>query len=147
MSISAKMDLTDVKRKFNGIKKNLDNMTQPYDEMGDELIEFYGDENFDAQGAKLGTKWKSLSPFTLQARARRTGHYKKSPTQTGKILIWTGALQKGFRKGVTAVRLTIDNTVSYFKFNNKDRPMLKINARVIEIIETVMNKFLIKITK
>ena len=81
------------------------------------------------------------------ARRNRSGHYAKPPVTTGKILLWTGELKKGFTRKVERLRLTITNKVDYFKYNQGKRPMLGINNKVIEITMKHVGKYLDKLTK
>ena len=145
--MTVKADFTQVDKLMTTILNGLKNMSKPFNEMGNQLIKFFGDENFQAQGGKLGTQWSPLAVSTLQARARRYGHYKNNPKSTNQILVWTGALQKGFKKSVESTRLTIDNNVSYFDHNIQTRAMLGINSNVIKIIEDVTSDYLDTLTK
>lgn len=147
MAFKTKTDFSDVTRKFNKIADKLGDLKEPFNTIGDDIIEYVGEKNFDAEGSKLGSRWSPLAASTLQSRARGYGHYAQSPKATNKILIWTGKLQEGFTKSVTAIQLKIENTVGYFKYAAQKRPMLGINSDILKIIEDNVNKFLIKITK
>ena len=146
-SVKFKFDDKEVTKMFNEITTELKLFKEPLTDSGDDLIEFFGEKNFDTQGAALGAPWKALSSSTLLARERRSGHYAKSPVATGKILLWTGSLSKGFQKKVTAFVLKIRNNVDYFKYNQPKRKMLDINKTVITIVLDAINKYLVKITK
>ena len=133
MASEITIDTSQVDRRLKIIADGLKDFSDPLDKTGDDLLDLYGDDNFAQSGSALGEKWKALSVLTLRARAARTGHYAQSAKTSNKILVWTGALQGGFRKQVEATQLTIDNTVSYFKFNQKTRTMLKITDDVTKI--------------
>ena len=147
MQISISFDGREIDKKLNTLIKGVKDFKEPLESTGVELMKFYGEKVFASQGAEMGGKWKPLAPATLRMRARRQGHYAKPPIATGKILIWTGALKKGFKKTVTRTKLTIENTVKYFKFNQPNRPMLGINAKVIEIVLKNFRNYLEKLTK
>lgn len=131
------LDSTEVVKKIDALTQGVKDFHKPLDLAGTDLLDLYGDRVFQEQGKPSGVAWKPLSAGTLMARQKRTGHYKNTPITTGKILIWTGALMKGFRKTVTSSKLIIDNTVDYFKHHQKaggkpaQRKMLFVNTKVI----------------
>lgn len=146
IQIKITVDSKNVDRKLARIAVGLQDLRPAFNNIGDELTaDFFGKKVFDAQGAESGGRWKSLSPRTLQARANRTGHYAKSPVATNKILVWTGALQKGFRRTVKAMSLRISNLVDYFKYNQPNRPMLSEGKGVLAIITKHMNRYIQKL--
>jgi len=142
------IDDKEVIKKMSDLTKGVKDFKQPLNEAGDKLLSYYGDDVFASQGALIGgTQWKKLSPATLKARAYGQGHYAKPAIATNMILVWTGTLKKGFRKAVTSTKLVIDNTVEYFKYNQKTRKMLDINAKVIEIAIKSIYEYIEKLTK
>lgn len=147
MGFNASFDTSEVAQKMKDLTNGLQDLSEPFDSTGEEIIEFLGEENFDKQGAALGEQWRPHSVWTLQARARRYGHYAKNPIVTNKILIWTGDLKAGFTKAVERTTLTIENTVEYFKYNIQSRKMMGINSNVIAIIEKNFTEFIQSILK
>ncbi|MEE8151279.1 MAG: hypothetical protein V3T43_06145 [Nitrosomonadaceae bacterium] len=147
VNVTVTIDDAKVKALLKKIGDGVVDLKKPLDDAGDELIKFYGDENFDKQGSALGTSWKPLAVSTLQARARRYGHYGKAAIETQKALIWTGKLKKGFTKVTTKTLLTIENNVQYFKFNAKTRPMLGLGTPVTDIVLDSFNSYLKTLVK
>jgi hypothetical protein len=133
LSLTFKIDDQAVKKRLAKIATGVADLSEPFTNMGEELGDFYGNEVFESQGKALGENWKPLSPATLKLRRERRLHYAKAPIATDKILIWTGALKKGLKKTAERMRLTIENTVEYFKYNQPKRRMLAINSKVMEI--------------
>lgn len=135
--ITFSLDDTRVKMRLSKMHKGVKSFKKPFNSSGTELLQFFGDEVFATQGSAVGESWRTLALSTLQARADRRGHYAKQPVATNKILVWTGTLQKGFKKQVTAQMLRIYNTVRYFKYHQQrggsppQRRMLAINREVI----------------
>lgn len=127
------MDTTEVNKTFKGMIDAAKDYTKPLEDAGDEMLAIYGDKVFQQQGSQ-GLKWKELSASTLMMRENRTGYYAQPPVQTGKILIWTGRLMGGFQKRAERLKLTINNTVDYFKYQQKKRKMLYINKDIIDIV-------------
>lgn len=147
------LDDTEVRKKLNQLADDLKDFKEPFKQAGDELLDYFGNKVFDSQGKEAGEPWRALSATTLKMREARIGHYKKPPITTNKILIWTGALKKGFDKTVERTRLTIFNTVDYFKYHQKaggrppQRKMLTINSKVIETVVNAINEYIIKSIK
>jgi len=148
ITVSIKYDDKEIKRYFNKVEKGLRDFKEPLGDSADELIkEFYGDKVFETEGAAVGKKWSPLKARTLQARARGYGHYAKSPITTGRVMIWTGALKKGFKKTVSSFKAVIENKVKYFKYANNKRPVFGINKEVMSIVEKNFEKYFKKILK
>jgi len=147
MQISIKMDDKQVIKKLGTISTGLKNFKEPLNKVGDDLVKFYGEKVFETQGSAIGSKWAGLSPSTMDARLNRRGHYSNSPIATSKILIWTGALKKGFQKKVSSVKLIVSNNVKYFKYNQGKRPMLGINREVINIVVKRFEEYIKKLIK
>lgn len=141
-------DKKEVEKELGKIEGGLKDLREPFEKMGKELTEdFYGKKVFDTQGGAIGEKWRPLTAATLLARERGRGHYRNKPIATGKILIWTGKLKGGFKKTVEKLRLTIENSVEYFKYNQPKRKMLDINKEVLEIVLKNIEDYLKKLTK
>lgn len=147
MAITVSIDVSGAQDKIRKIKEGLADLTDPFEQSGEEIIELYGEKNFKEQGGALGMRWKSLSARTLLARQNRTGHYANPPIETDKILIWTGALKSGFKKIVEKTTLIVENTVVYFKFNQGSRTMIKATRDVIDIVSKYVIDHLRSITK
>lgn len=147
------LDDTQVTKKLNQLANDLKNYNVPFTQAGDELLDYFGNKVFDSQGKESGEPWRALSPATLKMRQAKFGHYRKPPIATDKILIWTGALKRGFFKTVQNTRLTIGNTVDYFKYHQKaggnppQRKMLTINSKVIKTVVNAINEYIIKSIK
>lgn len=148
MEISIKLDDRAVTKKIQSLQDGVKSYKKPLESVGTTLIDFYGGEVFETQGKALGESWKELSAGTLMARANRTGYYAQKPKVTGKILIWTGRLQAGFKKQVENTRLTISNTVSYFKHHQLgQRKMLGITKDVITDVVNELNDYIKQLIK
>lgn len=143
--ISIEFDTRKLDQKLAGLDSVVKNAQPIFEDIGNDLITYYGNEVFTSGGAALkGGGWRSLANATIEARTKRTGYYKQAPIATGKILIWTGRLMNGFKKEASRVQLRIHNIVSYFKYHQKGggrlpkREMLAITPRTIK---TVNDKF------
>lgn len=145
--ITFTLDDREVTKKINSLADGVKSFKKPFETVGDELLGFYGEDVFASQGQLSGGKWRNLSVETLKARKYGYGHYAKTPIATNMILVWTGTLKKGFKKAVTSTRLTIRNTVKYFKYNQPARKMLTINQYVIEKVTATFNEYLAKLMK
>lgn len=145
ININVQFDTKQVVRRMNVVQKGVKNLTEPFNEAKDQLLELYGQKNFESQGQILKKPWKKLSPVTLMLRKERRGHYKKEPIARGKILIWTGTLIKGFQGVVKRTQLEISNTVKYFKENQEKRKMLVISDPAIVIVTKSIQKYLNKL--
>lgn len=145
ITLNIKFDGTAITKRLNTISKGMKDFKEPLEDTGKDLVEFFGNKVFQTQGKALGENWKPLSAATLKMRAERRGHYANNPIEINKILIWTGALKGGIKKTVDKVKLTIENTVDYFKFNQPKRKMLGINREVIDIVIKNFEKYLNKL--
>lgn len=122
--------------KMTKLMAALKDFTIPFNDAGDKLVKYFGEQVFNDQGLK-GIRDESWAPWaesTIIARAKRQGHYKAEPERTDQILVWTGALHRGFVKDITPTSLRISNEVEYFQFAQLDRPMLRLNAEVEDIV-------------
>lgn len=148
VQISIKVNDKEVTKLFRKIEVGTASFREPLTNASDELIDkFFGKKVFETEGAATGSRWQALRAKTLQMRARRYGHYKKAPVATNKMMIWTGALQKGFKKTVTAFKSVIENRTSYFKYTEQKRPVFRINSEVINIITKHFLNYFKKILK
>lgn len=147
LNVSIRQDGKKVRNKLKVLTNGLHDFKEPLKRTGEDLVKLYGDDNFDKQGQLIGKPWRKLSSTTLLARSQRRGHYKNDPISTDKILVWTGKLKSGFRKKVSRIKLVIDNTVEYFEFNQKKRPMLGVNRNVLAIISKNFTKYIRKLLK
>lgn len=146
--ISVTVDNSSVEKELNLIVKGLKDLSKPFKEVGEDLTkEFFGKEVFETQGGAIGANWKGHSARTAVARARRWGHYAKSPVSTGKILVWTGALKKGFTYKANSRQVVIQNDVFYFKYNQPERKMLGINQKVEKIVVDIFDEYIENLTK
>ena len=145
MQVSVLTTDSGVKEKLEKLSGGLLSYEEPLNDAGDDLIEFFGNENFNEQGAALDAPWKPLAMSTLQARARRTGNYRSTPVSSSKILVWTGKLKSGFKKKVSAFKLIVSNTVEYFESQNKNRRMIGVNSAVTKIIVDHMSTYIKKL--
>jgi hypothetical protein len=147
VNLQINLDSRAVEISLNEIAKNLNDLKTPLNKVGNELLVFFGEKVFATQGGAIDENWRNLAVKTLKARAAGWGHYKNTPIETNKKLVWTGKLKSGFQKTVSDTRLEIDNKVKYFKYNQKTRPMLKINQEVVNIVVKNFTDYLAKITK
>jgi phage gpG-like protein len=141
------LDDREVRLKLDKLVKGVSDLKPVFEDTGDELLKYYGDEIFEAQGTSSGDKWKNLAVSTAMNREQRRGYYKNTPIATNKILVWTGRLQKGFKKQAERTKLTIENTVPYFKHHQTGggrvpkRQMLKITNPSIKIITDTFTQY------
>lgn len=147
LDIKVTIDSKKLDKRLRKITRGFKDLKEPLDDTGKDLLKFYEKDVFDSQGAKMGGKWKPLAIKTLKQRADKHGHYAKSPQVKNKMLIWTGKMKRGFKKIVTRSKLTIKNTVSYFKYNQKTRPMLGINRNVKNIVRKNFKKWINKLLR
>lgn len=147
MELNVSIDTSRLKERLAKIRGGLGDLSEPLASSGEDLLELYGGKNFEAQGAALQSKWKSLAASTLLARSRRWGHYAAAPIATDKILVWTGALKNGFKKTVQRTTLVIENTVEYFKFNQGARKMLALNNTATDIVSKHLMEYIRNLTK
>lgn len=147
MQVTITLDDAKVTKKLNLMIQGFSDFSEPLNKVGDDLLKYYGIEVFETQGGELAAPWRPLALSTLYMREHRSGYYRNQPIRTDKILIWTGRLQKGFKKEVGSTKLRIYNDVEYFKYHQKasgrppQRPMLAINGRVIAMVVDHMNQF------
>lgn len=148
MKISISLNDTKVAKTIDELGRGLQNFKKPLDEVGDTLMEHYGTTVFETQGRANGAAWRPLSAATLKLRAERRGYYAQAPKRTGKILIWTGKLQEGFKKAVSSSKLVISNNVEYFKYHQiNSRPMLAITSEVITKVVEGLNTYIKSLIK
>ena len=148
------LDKRQVDIKLNTVLSGLKNTKPLMKEIGQEAVTYFSDEVFQSQGREItGGAWRPLAISTLSARQRRSGYYKNAPETTGKTLIWTGKLRRGFIDLVEATKVTITNKVPYFKFHQldggklKQRKMLSITQKLITIVTNKSLKYINKLIK
>lgn len=129
-------------KRLSTIGSGLESYREPLDEIGTELLDFYGGKVFESQGSELGVRWRPLAPATLKMRAERRGYYSNPPVDTNKILVWTGKLKAGFRKAVSRFKLVVDNPDPKFAWNHATRPMLGITKKVTDLVVIKMEQYL-----
>lgn len=122
----------------SGIKLWMKNPKKTMVKIGDFLIEEFQD-NFPAEGSRLGSKWKALAAST-QAQRARLGYGAAHP-----ILERTGALKRGFEKQVKRLSVRVFNPVDYFQYHQMgggklpQRKMIdapeKIKTEVVRMIQ------------
>lgn len=146
--IAFKINDTTVKKKLSSLLNGVKNFKEPLKKAEERLMPYFSETVFESQGSVLGESWRSLAESTLRARAKRSGYYKRPPIATGKILIWTGRLQRGFRSEITKDSLVIRNNVPYFKYHqDSQRKMLAINNSVTLIVQAEIQKYIEKLLK
>lgn len=149
--LTVSLDKTKVDLKLAKIAEQVKDFREPFDEIGTDLLEYYGDVVFETQGVASGVAWRPLAPATLLMRKEHRGYYAQAAIEEGKILVWTGRLKHGFQKAVERTKLTISNPVEYFKYHQagKGRPprrkMLALNKDTLIIIRARMADFLRRI--
>lgn len=145
MDVSIRIDDRELKQKLNSLDKAGKNLKPAFEDLGDELVSYYGGKVFTTQGQAIGERWRPLAASTVEARRKRQGYYKQAPTAVGKILIWTGRLRDGFKKKAKRAKLTISNPVKYFRYHQLGkRPVFKITTEVIAKVKLGINKYLSK---
>lgn len=150
MKMTFSLDGRAVSKKLSAAASACSDFTVPFNLAADRLLKIYSVEHFEGQGS-FDEKWRPLAAATLKMRARRTGYYKQTPVEEGKILVWTGRLRSGFRKEVDQKSLRIFNDVPYFEYHQKGdgrhpprRRMLKLTREYIEIVINEVNSFVRK---
>lgn len=137
MRLSFSVDDTAVTKKLNGLLGGVQDLKKPFEEAGEDLLVFFGEDVFESQARAIGDSWRALAESTLRSRAERKGHYANAPERTDKILWWTGALKRGFKKQTGKFSLRIYNDVDYFRYHQTrggsppQRKMLAITSNVI----------------
>ena len=154
MVMTITLDKRQVDIKLNTVLSGLKNTKPLMKEIGQEAVTYFSDEVFQSQGREItGGAWRPLAISTLSARQRRSGYYKNAPEATGKTLIWTGKLRRGFIDLVEATKVTITNRVPYFEFHQlgggklKQRKMLSITQKLITIVTNKSLKYINKLIK
>lgn len=141
MRLSFELDTRQATKALSALAGNLEDLRKPLEQSGNDLLQFFGYEVFETQGAVNGSAWRRLAASTLKMRQNRWGYYKQAPRRTDRILIWTGRLQDGFRKQVGKDILVIRNDVEYFKYHQLgQRRMLALNDRVISKVIARFNE-------
>lgn len=135
------VDSRVVQKTLDSVSAACEDLSEPMDEAGDELLEFFGKKTFDSQGSALGERWRALARSTVAARGKRTGYYKQNPVETGKTLVWTGRLRAGFQKDASKQAIRIFNDVPYASYHQNGsgnrppkRKLLAITSDVIAIV-------------
>lgn len=144
-----RVDSKQIEKKLTELGKATQDWSKPLDDLGKDLIDFYGNKVFSSQGF-LAThrRWKPLSATTLKLRKERRGHYANTPIMTDKILIWTGRLKNSFYRQVDRLKLVIGNNAPYFmkhqlgEGNVPQRKIIEVNAEVNKIIMDKLGKYL-----
>lgn len=142
MRISFKVKDTQVQKAMSKLLNGVTDFSEPLRRSSERLMPYFSETVFESQGSVLGESWRALAESTLRARAKRSGYYRAPPIASGKILIWTGRLQKGFKSAVTSTTLTISNPVPYFRYHQmSQRRMLAVNQTVITITMAEMHRY------
>lgn len=149
MQINISFESTSVQKTLSNLTKEIRDFRRPLDTLGVDLLQFYGGEVFTTQGGAINQSWKRLADSTLLARARRSGYYRQAPASNAQTLVWTGRMQKGFKKEVSTTKLRIFNPVPYFKYHQKGgkapkRAMLAITPRVVNKAASTIEEFIEK---
>jgi len=149
MQINISFESTSVQKTLSNLTKEIRDFRRPLDTLGVDLLQFYGGEVFTTQGGAINQSWKRLADSTLLARARRSGYYRQAPASNAQTLVWTGRMQKGFKKEVSTTKLRIFNPVPYFKYHQKGgkapkRAMLAITPQVVNKAASTIEEFIEK---
>lgn len=154
MVVTITFDKRKVDLKLNKLLNGIENTKPLMKEIGEDAVKYFSDEVFKAQGKETsGGSWRPLAMSTLSARERRSGYYKNPPETTGKILIWTGRLRRGFEDYVEKTRVTISNKVPYFKYHQQGggklpkRQMLGITQKLINLVTEKSQKYINELIK
>lgn len=111
-----------------------------FNEVGNMLVEEFQD-NFPAEGQRLGARWEKLAKSTMIQKARLG--YGAKP-----ILVRTGKLMRGFKKQVTNLMVRVHNPVSYFRYHqlgeghNPKRRMIDAPERIKQDIIEILRRHL-----
>ena len=149
MQINISFESRSVQKTLSNLTKEIRDFRRPLDTLGVDLLQFYGGEVFTTQGGAINQSWKRLADSTLLARARRSGYYRQAPASNAQTLVWTGRMQKGFKKEVSTTKLRIFNPVPYFKYHQKGgkapkRAMLAITPQVVNKAASTIEEFIEK---
>lgn len=141
-TLSFTINDTQVKKRLSKLAGGIKDFRVPFKNAEKRLMPYFQETVFESQGRVLGESWRALAESTLRARAARSGYYRAPPIATGKILIWTGRLQKGFRSDIERRSLRIFNQVPYFKYHQRgQRKMLAINKSVTLMVQAEIEKY------
>lgn len=142
------LDKTKVEMRLSKLAEKLRDLSQPFNQVGDDLIDYFGNKVFESQGVEsTGANWRKLAPATLYMRAHHRGYYAQPAEREDRILVWTGRLHRGFTKKAERAQLTISNDVEYFKYHQlggghlPQRKMLAINKIVLTIVKTRIEEY------
>lgn len=149
MEIKISLESKRVVKTLSNLTKEIRDFRRPLETLGIDLLQFYGGEVFTTQGGAINQSWKRLADSTLLARARRSGYYKQAPASNAQTLVWTGRLQRGFKKEVSTTKLRIFNPVPYFKYHQQGgkapkRAMLAITPKVVDKAVSTIEEFIEK---
>ena len=82
-----------------------------FDRIGRQLVQFYSSAVFSSEGAVIGEKWPNGPQYHRLQR--------------------TGAMRSSFRHRATEEQLVVENTASYFRYHQSNRPRHKLPRRVM----------------
>lgn len=94
--------LEETVREFRAMADRAED-ARPAFEIISDLLQAHTAETVRTRGGRIGERWKPLTGRTVEARRRRWGYYRRTPT-TGvgpksPPLVWTGGMVGSFQKG------------------------------------------------
>lgn len=118
ITISGSKNVIKALQRFEG---DLNDWTKEMNSIGDYLMDVYGRQAFDTEGAVFGDRWADLSPIYELWKAK---------VYAGRgILERSGRLRGGFVKNAGKTDLEIKNTVAYGVYHQSTAPRRKIPRR------------------
>lgn len=134
VEITGAQDLID---KLNRLGEELLHLPGEFEQLGEELTEYYAERPIASQGGVFGSRWPPLNPEYSIEKAR---DFPGRP-----MLVRTGAMASsfGFQSGVNFVR--IDNAADYFRRHQlgegvPQRLMLSVNKAVQKTVEDILGE-------
>lgn len=150
MNVSIQFDDRIFQQKIKNIVGGVSSFVEPLKKISDDFDAYYGNEVFATEGGAGAGKWAPLAASTVNARAKRTGYYRRSGSG-GKVLTWSGTLKSGFSGTVTPLQLVFKNKVPYFKYPQlgggrlPQRKILEVTPKAQKSVKNRMETFLAKL--
>lgn len=134
-----------VQRKLAILGNDLNKLPEAMKNIGKEAAEYYRTTGFSDRGRPWGAGWQDLS---VQYKKWKEKHYAGRPT-----LVRTGDMQDGFFAESNSTSVTIDNSVSYYKYHQSSadrksnlprRQMAGVNGKIKDMVRSEIRAAIIK---
>lgn len=126
--------IESIEKDLERIKSNLKN-TQTALQLGAQIVEREIKNTFDRQ------QFAPLASSTREARIRRWGYYKQSPTSNAGTLIWTGRLKNSIKKKFDTNSVTIYMDSKYAQYHQEGGKYLPVR-KIIDIKDDARKKII-----